>query len=98
VELIDPPGAGVCIALSYAGMSIVTLAAYGIDKQRARRGRWRIRERTLHLLELLGGWPGALLAQPLFRHKRRKFSFLAITWLIAFSHLTFWIAWLLSRR
>lgn len=41
----------------------------------AERGRWRTPENTLHVAELLGGWPGALVAQQLFRHKTRKISY-----------------------
>lgn len=48
---------------------------YREDKQRAESGQWRILEWQLHLAELLGGWPGALLAQRRFRHKTRKVSF-----------------------
>lgn len=46
----------------------------------ARDGRWRIAENTLHLLALLGGWPGALLAQYRLRHKSSKPAFLIIFW------------------
>jgi uncharacterized membrane protein YsdA (DUF1294 family) len=72
---------------AYAVMSVLTLAAYAADKSAARRGRRRVRERTLHTLELLGGWPGALVAQQLFRHKRRKWRFFLVTWLIATAHV-----------
>jgi uncharacterized membrane protein YsdA (DUF1294 family) len=71
----------------YALVSAVTIGAYGADKSAARRGRRRVRERTLHVLELLGGWPGALVAQQLFRHKRRKWRFFLVTWLIAVVHV-----------
>ncbi|MES2476336.1 MAG: DUF1294 domain-containing protein [Verrucomicrobiota bacterium] len=59
-------------------MALVSLAAwfaYRSDKRRAQAGEWRIPEANLHLLELLGGWPGAFLAQRKFRHKTRKLSF-----------------------
>jgi uncharacterized membrane protein YsdA (DUF1294 family) len=75
----------------YAAMSVVTFIAYGIDKSSARAGRRRIPERTLHLLALLGGWPGALLAMPLVRHKRRKAPFVLIVWLIAIAHVAAWL-------
>ncbi|MCO8123780.1 DUF1294 domain-containing protein [Stieleria sp. TO1_6] len=48
---------------------------YGEDKSAARNGRWRTSEATLHLVELLGGWPGALVGQEFFRHKTKKLSF-----------------------
>ncbi len=51
-------------AALYALVSLLTLIAYGIDKSRAIDGRRRIPERRLHLLELLGGWPGAGSAGP----------------------------------
>ena len=45
---------------------------------------------TLHGLEAAGGWPGALVAQRVFRHKTRKRSFQIIFWLIVLAHLAFW--------
>ena len=64
----------------YVGASLVAFIAYALDKSAARAGRWRTRESTLHLLALLGGWPGALLAQHRLRHKSAKTSFLAVFW------------------
>ncbi len=59
----------------YAGISLLTLIVYARDKSAARNNRWRTPENTLHLLALLGGWPGALLAQKLLRHKSSKQPF-----------------------
>lgn len=64
----------------YAVASAVTFLAYGMDKHAAKKGAWRIRERTLHLLALAGGWPGALLAQQLLRHKSAKAQFRRVFW------------------
>src|SRR5207302_1450731 len=61
----------------YAVVSLITFIAYAVDKRSAVRQRRRISEGTLHLLELLGGWPGALLAQTIVRHKRRKTWYMA---------------------
>jgi uncharacterized membrane protein YsdA (DUF1294 family) len=82
---------------AYALMSLITFAVYGFDKFRAARGGWRVRESHLHALALLGGWPGALLAQQVFRHKRRKIGFVLLTLLIAALHVAAWM-WLWSRQ
>jgi uncharacterized membrane protein YsdA (DUF1294 family) len=68
------------IAVAYVAMSLLALAAYAFDKSAARAGRRRIPENTLHLFSLLGGWPGALVAQQWLRHKSVKASFLAMFW------------------
>lgn len=71
----------VTIALVYAAASVVTFLMYFQDKSAARRGRWRTKESSLHLMALLCGWPGALLAQTLLRHKSSKPAFLATYWI-----------------
>ena len=63
-------------------VNIVTLFIYGADKLYAGAESWRVRERTLLLLALVGGTVGAILAMRLFRHKTRKDSFLIWLWLI----------------
>lgn len=60
--------------------SIVAFVAYAVDKARASRNAWRIRETSLHLISLCGGWPGALAAQHLLRHKNRKPGFQVTFW------------------
>jgi uncharacterized membrane protein YsdA (DUF1294 family) len=74
----------------YAVVSLITFVAYAVDKRRAVRQRRRIPERTLHLLELLGGWPGALLAQRIVRHKRQKVSYVLVLAGIVLIHLIAW--------
>jgi uncharacterized membrane protein YsdA (DUF1294 family)/cold shock CspA family protein len=69
------------ILLLYMGASLVTYFMYFWDKSAARTDAWRTQEITLHLLSLLGGWPGALIAQQTLRHKSRKASFRAVFWL-----------------
>ena len=81
----------------YALMSVVTFAVYGYDKRAARLGRWRVRESTLQGLALFGGWPGALLGQGIFRHKRRKRGFMALFGFICALHVAVW-AWIMFRN
>lgn len=61
-------------------LNLVTFFMYWVDKHAAQTGRWRTSENTLHLLGLMGGWPGAWWAQALLRHKSSKASFLAAYW------------------
>jgi uncharacterized membrane protein YsdA (DUF1294 family) len=79
--------------------SLVAFGAYWADKRRARAGRRRTRERTLHLLSLVGGWPGAFIAQRAFRHKTRDVRFLAVYWATVALHLAGWgvALWLVVR-
>jgi uncharacterized membrane protein YsdA (DUF1294 family) len=67
----------------YLAASVGAFAAYALDKAAARNGEWRTKESTLLGLGLLGGWPGALVAQTLLRHKSSKPSFQVAFWLTA---------------
>lgn len=64
----------------YLAASFVAVVAYARDKSAARNGGWRTKESTLHLFALAGGWPGALAAQRLLRHKSSKPSFQFVFW------------------
>lgn len=64
----------------YLAASLIAFFAYAFDKSAAIRNQWRTQESTLHLFALLGGWPGALAAQRLLRHKSAKASFQATFW------------------
>lgn len=68
-------------------MSLASFFAYGLDKQRAIGQQRRIPEQTLHTMDLLGGWPGGLLGQKVFRHKTRKLSFQIVFWATVVIHL-----------
>ncbi len=61
-------------------MSVITFIVYAVDKNAARRNTRRVPEKNLHLLALLGGWPGALLAQQMLRHKSVKQPFRVLFW------------------
>jgi uncharacterized membrane protein YsdA (DUF1294 family)/cold shock CspA family protein len=64
----------------YLAMSAITYLFYLSDKSSAQAGEWRVSEGTLHLLSLLCGWPGALVAQQRLRHKTSKAEFQSIFW------------------
>ncbi len=64
----------------YIGASVVAYLAYAVDKSAAINNRWRTQENTLHMFGLIGGWPGALAAQRILRHKSKKPSFQAVFW------------------
>ncbi|MEW6646001.1 MAG: DUF1294 domain-containing protein [Pseudomonadota bacterium] len=65
----------------YFPLSLVTFLVYARDKAAARRQDRRTPEKYLHLLALLGGWPGAWCAQQWLRHKSTKPSFRRVFWL-----------------
>lgn len=68
------------IAGAYLAVSAIAFLAYAADKSAARRQASRTPETALHLLALAGGWPGALLAQQLLRHKSTKAEFRSVFW------------------
>ena len=76
------------ILLIYLAVSFITFIVYALDKFAAKAGRWRTPERTLHILALIGGWPGALLARQKLRHKSQKQSFRSVFWLTVAVNLT----------
>ncbi len=70
----------IAILALYLVASVIAFFAYAFDKSAAQRDQWRTKESTLHLFGLLGGWPGALAAQRLLRHKSAKASFQTTFW------------------
>lgn len=89
------PAVTQCLLWYLAAVNVASFTVYGIDKRKARRGAWRIPEKTLFLLPLLGGSVGALLGMKVFRHKTKHWYFVwgipAI--LLAQLALTVWL-WL----
>ncbi|HSX85682.1 MAG TPA: cold shock and DUF1294 domain-containing protein [Cellvibrio sp.] len=80
--------------LIYVLVSVLTYYFYWDDKRRAKQNEWRIPEANLHFWALVGGWPGAFIAQQQFRHKTKKLSFLWVFWLIVIAHQAIWFDWL----
>jgi uncharacterized membrane protein YsdA (DUF1294 family)/cold shock CspA family protein len=85
----------VAVLIIYVVVSCLAFAFYGFDKSAAKNDRWRIPESRLHMLGLLGGWPGALVAQRLFRHKSRKPSFQLLFWIVVMLNCAI-LGWLFS--
>ncbi|QXZ08939.1 cold shock and DUF1294 domain-containing protein [Comamonas sp. Y33R10-2] len=83
------------IWLAYAGLSVLTFMAYWQDKWAAQKGQWRTPEKTLQLMALVGGWPGAVLAQQWLRHKSSKTSFQQEFWLMVLINVAA-VLWLCS--
>lgn len=65
----------------YLIASTLAFCAYALDKSAAQKNQWRIKESTLHVFALVGGWPGALVAQKMLRHKSKKQSFRVVFWI-----------------
>jgi len=81
------------IVLFYLVASILTLAFYCNDKFAAENRSWRTPESTLQMFALLGGWPGALIAQNLLRHKISKSAFMTQFWLMVFINVIGLYCW-----
>jgi uncharacterized membrane protein YsdA (DUF1294 family) len=81
------------LLLWYLCTSVITFLAYAFDKSKAQRGLWRIKERTLHLLSLIGGWPGARIGQQVFRHKcqKRMFNFIFLGTVVINLSILIWL-------
>ena len=70
----------IVLTIAYVLLSLLSWLMYWLDKEAAQRSAQRTPENTLHLVDLLGGWPGALIAQQQFRHKTVKASFQFVFW------------------
>ncbi|RDV24224.1 DUF1294 domain-containing protein [Alteromonas aestuariivivens] len=81
----------------YIGASILAFIAYAYDKSSARNGRWRTPESHLHLLGLIGGWPGAFYAQNKLRHKSNKKEFKQVYWATVVTNICVFV-WLLGEQ
>jgi len=81
------------IPLGFLFMSAITYIVYARDKYAAIHDEGRIPENILHVFSLLGGWPGAIIAQQTLRHKTRKPGFQLMFWLVMLINSAFLI-WL----
>ena len=79
------------VLLVYLVTSALSFAMYAMDKSAAKSGAWRTKESTLHGLSLIGGWPGALIAQQVLRHKSKKEEFRFVFWLTVVINVGFFV-------
>ena len=63
------------IIIYFILINIIGFLAMYIDKQKAKKGKWRIPEKTLFIITGLGGWIGTITGMYLFRHKTQKIAF-----------------------
>jgi uncharacterized membrane protein YsdA (DUF1294 family)/cold shock CspA family protein len=83
------------LVFAYFGIGLVTFIIYWLDKLKAQRNAWRTPESTLHVLALIGGWPGAAIAQQTLRHKSQKKEFRSVFWFTVIINCAS-LAWLMS--
>ena len=75
------------IGLYYLCVNIVAFILYGLDKKYAREGRWRIPEKTLLGIAMIGGAAGAWIGMQTFRHKTKHLSFRVLVPLFVVVHV-----------
>lgn len=85
----------IIILTAYTIFSFVAFRMYKKDKSAAEWDEWRTPESTLHFISVIGGWPGALIAQSKLRHKSKKFTFKVVYWTTVTINLCL-LAWLLT--
>ena len=81
VSLVIVGALPVTLLAAYVLLSLIAFVMYGEDKAAAEQRRWRTPESALHTISLVGGWPGALIAQHYFHHKTRKQPFRSLFWI-----------------
>jgi len=87
------------LTLAYLLASSASYLFYAYDKHVAGKVRRdRVPEQTLHLLDLVGGWPGGLIAQQALRHKTVKASFQRGFWVTVVLNLAIFAMWWRSGR
>ncbi len=75
-------------------MNIMGIVAMGIDKKRAIKKQWRIPEKTLFLISLIGGSIGTWAGMYIFHHKTKHWYFVIGMPAIFVVHVVLWIAFL----
>jgi len=86
----------VALIYFYLATSLIAFIAYWQDKSAAQSNHWRTQESTLHLFGILGGWPGALIAQRIFHHKSSKVAFQRVFWVTVIINCAL-LVWLFTK-
>jgi len=84
------------ILSAYGTLSLTAFVAYGWDKLQAKRGGWRVPEKNLHVLALIGGFAGAFLGMRVFRHKTKHPMFAVMIGVSVVVHGGVWV-WVWMR-
>lgn len=79
-------------------INLFAFCTYGIDKWKAKKGAWRVPEKTLLILALIGGSAGAIAGMMCFRHKTRKAKFMITVPVIFVVEVILLIIWLLKKE
>lgn len=87
----------IAVTVLFLFASVTAYVLYAKDKAAAKAGAWRVSENTLHVVAVLFGWPGALVAQERLRHKTKKQSFRVVFWLSVLVNVS-GIVWLHSPQ
>ena len=67
------------ILIYFIAINLLSFILFYLDKRKAKKDKWRIKENTLHLTSFLGGAIGSIAAMFMFHHKTKKFKFCFIT-------------------
>ncbi|EEX33350.1 MULTISPECIES: DUF1294 domain-containing protein [Vibrio] len=81
----------------YIALSTIAYMVYALDKHALHTGGWRVPSLTFHVLNIVGGWPGALLAQSVLHHKYNDIGYKSLFWLTLFANFGLF-CWTLTKE
>ncbi|USD35231.1 MULTISPECIES: DUF1294 domain-containing protein [Vibrio] len=81
----------------YITLSTIAYMVYALDKHALHTGGWRVPSVTFHIINVFGGWPGALLAQSVLHHKYSDIGFKSLFWVTLLANFTLF-CWTLTEE
>lgn len=93
---MDNTFAFIVLPILFITMGIITFIAYGRDKHKAIKGKWRTPEKTLFIMNYMGGFLGGWSGMFFFRHKTKHKSFYIVQFTASLIWLFVW-GWCLGR-